>query len=159
SVRVAKDSRRIAVSISVGPIYNEFGEAIGISSISRDITAQKHVERELQVREERFRTAFEMAPFGMCLSVADRRLVLANVTLCRMLGYSEEELKTLSWDRISHPDDMAHSYRAIEKLTLDPATPVSFEKRYVHKDGWIVWARVRVAIVNELGGSWHYITH
>jgi PAS domain S-box-containing protein len=160
AIRIAKDGRRIAVSVSVGALRDEAGRVIGAAAIARDITEQKRFAEALQLREERFRTAFELAPFGMCLSARDRRLFQVNSTMCRMLGYSEQELLHRTWDDISHPEDLAASCNAVADLNRPDAPPVSFEKRYVHKDGRIVWARVRVAIVrDDAAGSWHYITH
>jgi PAS domain S-box-containing protein len=160
TVRLAKGGRRIPVSISIGVIRDADGMIIGSSAITRDITEQKRVEQALEAREQQFRTAFEQAPFGMSLASADRRMIQVNSTLCRMLGYSQQELLASSWERITHPDDLAISSAAMSQLDRNPTNPAELEKRYLDKDGRVVWCRLRISRVPEAdSASWHYITH
>ena len=159
TVRLARDGRRIAVALSVCALRDETGKVVGTSGIARDITARKHVEEMLQLREERFRTAFQLAPFGMCLAAPDRTLLQVNDTLCRMLGYSAQELLQKTWRDFTHPEDLERSYAAARDLAAPDASPVCVEKRYIRKDGQIVWVRLRIAVVRSDAGSWHYITH
>src|SRR5581483_1874932 len=92
TVRLARGGRRVEVSLSISPVHSASGDLIGAAVIMRDITARLRAEREIHRREELFRTAFEDAPFGMALTTREGRLLQANTTLCRMLGYSEAEL-------------------------------------------------------------------
>ena len=110
-----------------------------------DVTGRNAAERVARQREERFRTAFEYAPFGLALGSHDGRILQANATLCRMVGYSREELLAASSADISHPDGMAAWREALTQLELGRTEWVEFEKRYLHKLGRIVWARVRVS--------------
>src|SRR5205807_9563957 len=102
---------------------------------------------ELHNSERLFRTAFEYAPFGICLSSHDHRLLRVNGPMCRMLGYSEQELLALTWDAITHPDDVAKSQEFLQDLMREEVHCAELEKRYLHKNGQIVWARIRVSIV------------
>ena len=159
TVRLRKDGGSVEVSISAAPIRNAAGEVIGTSAIYRDISELKRQERELRDREDRFRTAFEYAPFGMCLSTPDRRILKANATMCRMLGYSEAELAGLGWEKITHPDDLELSRRELTELSTC-APEVAFEKRYLHRDGHVVHCRLRISVVRQPGSeSWHLVTH
>jgi PAS domain S-box-containing protein len=160
TVRLTKDGRRVDLSLTISPVRNAAGDIIGAAAIARDITRSKRAEIELHKREELFRTAFEYAPFGMCLSAPDRRLLQVNATLCRMLGYSEEELLRMNWDQITHPADLAVSHEALSRLLNERPPCVDFEKRYLHSAGRIVWVRLRVSVVGETDTpSWHFITH
>ena len=76
-----------------------------------------------------------------------------------MLGYSEEELLALQWDEISHPDDVAVSLEAMARLERDRPEWVEYEKRYLHKEGRIVWVRIRISRVTESSEGWHFVTH
>jgi PAS domain S-box-containing protein len=124
-----------------------------------DVTARKAAELALHQREERFRTAFEYAPFGLALAARDRGLLQVNATLCRMLGYSAEELLALSWDQITHPDDRTLALEAIGRLERDRPEWVEFEKRYLHKLGRIVWGRARLSLVLDSFETWNFVTH
>ncbi len=126
---------------------------------AEDITARKQAERTSRQREERFRAAFEYAPFGMGLTGADRRLIQVNATLCHVLGYSQEELLARSWDEVTHPDDRALSHDAITRLERDLPPCVEFEKRYLDSSGQIVWARVRVSVAAGGADGWRFVTH
>jgi len=160
SVAVRKGGERVNVSLSISPIRNAAGEVTAAAAIVRDITDRKRAEQALRDSEERFRTAFEHAPFGMCLSTPEGRLLRVNATLCQMLGYSEAELIARGWMEITHPDDRALSREAVERLVRDQPPYVEFEKRYIRGDGHAMWARVKISAVKEGGGaSWYFITH
>ncbi len=124
-----------------------------------DITGRKAAEAALQEREERFRTAFEYAPFGLALTARDGRILQVNATLCHMLGYSEEELLDLRWEGIHHPDDVELSRQALGQLERDLPEWVEFERRYLHKEGQVVWVRIRLSLVVDSSEIWHYVAH
>jgi len=124
-----------------------------------DITDRQRAEAELRDREERFRNAFEHAPFGICVSGRNRQLLQVNATLCHMLGYSEEELLARSVDDITHPDDVSILHEAIERLVRDLPMCVEYEKRCLHSLGQIVWARVRISMAADAADAWHFVTH
>jgi len=124
-----------------------------------DITGRKRAEAELRDREERFRSAFEHAPFGLAVSGRNRQPLQVNATLCHMLGYSEEELLALTWADITHPEDVLISHEAIGRLERDLLPWVEFEKRFRHSLGHSVWARVRLSMAADAAEGWHYVTH
>ena len=159
SAGVRKDGTKLEVSVSLSPIRNGAGEVVAGATIVRNITEQKRADRALRDGEERFRAAFEHAPFGVCLTTPEHRIVQVNQTFCRMVGYSAEDLAARGWREITHPDDVDASQRAIELLQRDRLPVVELEKRYLHRDGHPVWARVRISQVRESNGPYHFITH
>jgi PAS domain S-box-containing protein len=124
-----------------------------------DITARRDAEIRLRQREERFRAAFDCAPFGLVLSTFDRKFVEVNASFRRLLGYSAEEFESLGWDEITHPADRSISPEAIIRLRRDRLEWVEFEKRYVHKDGHAIWTRVRLSLAPEISDRWRFVTH
>ena len=124
-----------------------------------DVTGRKAAELASRQREERFRQAFEYAPFGLGLAARDGRILQVNATSCRMLGYSAEELVRLQWSAISHPDDVAVSMEAMARLERDKPDWVEYEKRFLHKEGRIVRVRIRLSRVTEDSAAWHFVTH
>ncbi|MFS8609445.1 MAG: PAS domain S-box protein, partial [Gammaproteobacteria bacterium] len=101
------------------------------------------VSRALREREREYRDLFELSAVGVAQTdPASGRFVRANRRLCELTGYSEDELRRLSFNDITHPDDREANARAIEKVLRGEADRWSIEKRYVRRDGSIVWAQV-----------------
>ena len=129
-----------------------------VNSIAQFVE-RKRAEGSLRESEDRFRTAFEDAPYGMCMTGPDGRFLHPNAALCRILGYTAEELQAGAWQQITHPDDMDLSRQAGTQLTSGAANTIQIEKRYLHKRGDVVWVRVNISVVrNGLGNPSHYIT-
>jgi PAS domain S-box-containing protein len=156
TVRLAKDGRRIDVIGTGTPIRNSRGEIVGVAVIARDIGVRLRAEQSLRDSEERFRSAFENAPFGMCLSGMDGRFLRVNATMCRMLGYSEPELLAAGWPELTHPDDREASAQLTGRLLGDPSACVEIEKQYLHRSGKAVWARTRISLVRDGAGNPSY---
>ncbi|MFO0939338.1 MAG: PAS domain S-box protein [Pirellulales bacterium] len=85
TVRVASDGRQLNISLSVSPIRNPLGEIVAASSIARDITAQKEIEKRLQDREALLRTATDNAAVGLVMLDSERRYIFANAAYLRIL--------------------------------------------------------------------------
>jgi PAS domain S-box-containing protein len=121
-----------------------------------DITERKRVQEALGESAERFRGVFEQAPFAMCVSGLDGRFIQVNGALCRMMGYSEKELLETSWERLTHPDDLESSQGRLERALREPGGFVEAEKRYIHRDGRVVWGRTRISMARDSGGNPQY---
>ena len=141
----------IDVSLSISPIRNAAGEIVGVAGIARDIRKRLQAERILRESEERFRAVFEHAPFGICVSGLDGRITQANSSFCRMLGYSEQELVGRAWSELTHPDDLGSCLAMKEQLDKDPDGCAEGEKRYIHRSGAAVWARVKISTARDPG--------
>jgi PAS domain S-box-containing protein len=129
-----------------------------VNSIAQFVES-KRAEKSLRESEDRFRTAFEAAPYGMCMVGMEGRFLHANAALCQMLGYSSEELLAGAWQQITHPDDLERSRQVGAQFNRGHVTTIEIEKRYVHKQGRTIWARVKISIVkNGLGAPSHFIT-
>ena len=158
SAGMRKNGERVEVSLSVSLIKNSAGQATGLAAIIRDITRAKQTEKALRDNEARFRRAFEHAPFGMSVTTADSRILQANATFCRMLGYSAGELIQLGWFSITHPADQERSLEAYQRLLRDQSSYIEIEKRYMHKEGRTVPTRLRMSLV-DLDGSYQFLAH
>jgi len=120
----------------------------------RDITEQKLADETLRKNEELFRFAFDHAPTGMSIIAPDGVTYLAvNPLLCEMFGYTREEFLGKTIHLVTHPDDEELSNEWIRKKFNDePCEPV-LEKRYIHRDGHIVWGFVRAHWIKNDDGS------
>ena len=120
---------------------------------------RKRAEASLLESQHRFRTAFEDAPYGMCMVSVDGRFLHANGALCAMLGYSAEELFAGAWQRITHGDDMERSGQVAAEFVRGQVNTADLEKRYIRKNGEILWARVRISAAKDnVGRLCHFIT-
>lgn len=158
SRRRRRDNTLVDVEIYGVPLIIG-GEARGILALYQDITGQKQILAELRESENRFRTAFEDAPYGMCMADLEGHFLHANSALCRMLGYSAEELLTGAWQQITHPDDLEASRQIAIQFSKGVDTTLELTKRYLHKRGKVVWAHLKISLVKDtLGKASHFIT-
>jgi len=107
------------------------------------------VSRNLQESEERFRQAFEFAGIGMALLSIDGRWLRANHYICEMLGYSEEELCQTTYQALTHPDDLIRGKKDALRVISGEIPYMQIEKRYRHRDGHYLWARLTTSVVRS----------
>jgi len=112
-----------------------------------------------EISDQRFRVAFENASIGMAITDPTGTLVMCNDALCRMLGYSRGELQGRSFSEFTHPEDQSASEAELHKLVGGRAASTHFEKRYLHRDGHVVWATVDVSsVVDTAGKVLHFVS-
>lgn len=117
------------------------------------VKRQKRVGTALAISEARFRATFEQAAIGIAHTSFDRRYLQVNQKFCDMLGYTRDELVGLPSNGITHPDDIetAGSYR--QELLAGLVKSSSAERRYIRKDGSVLWANRTVSLVRDHAGE------
>lgn len=121
-------------------------------AFARDITERKTAEASLRQSEERFRGIFEQGAVGIALIDREQRFFHANPAFCRMLGYEEHEIVGKSVLSITAPEDQDASREKISSLYGDGLAGIEVEKRYVRKDGQVMWGHVSVALLRDESG-------
>jgi diguanylate cyclase (GGDEF)-like protein/PAS domain S-box-containing protein len=109
--------------------------------------------RKLKESESRFRNTLENAPIGMGITAPDGRFMQVNRALCAMLGYEKEELEKLTSRSITHPEDMASSLANVQLLLDGKINSFQSQKRYLRKDGQVVWAQLSASIERDDSGA------
>jgi chemotaxis protein methyltransferase CheR len=121
-----------------------------------DITERKMVEEALKESNERFQLSFKIANIAICLVSLEGRLIMVNNQMCKMFGYSKEELEAMSTNDLTHSEDLGVSSKFIQQATSGSVDQQRFVKRYIHKDGHIVWGEVSSTIVRDDAGNPQY---
>jgi PAS domain S-box-containing protein len=125
------------------------GKVAGLMGTVIDVTGRKKAKRALRESEERFRQTFELAASGIAHVDLNGRFLRANRALCRILGYSAEELAGRTVKDVSHPADRAITDAERARMLKGDLESVHFEKRYLRKDGEAVWVDLTVALVRD----------
>ncbi|MEV6305428.1 PAS domain S-box protein [Actinoplanes sp. NPDC051861] len=114
----------------------------------------------LENSENRFRLTFENSPLGVTLLSLKPgdvgRYLQANPAMTAITGYSADELTSMTFADLQHPDDSASTAGYIKQVIAGDRDTVSAERRYRHKDGHLIWVAVRVAVVRDQGGAARY---
>ena len=135
------------------------GKCVRVFGILMDIDAQKRTQIELRESEEKFRSSFELAGIGMALIGLDQKPIMLNRRLHEMLGYTGRELYELSASDITHPDDRELTRELTGQLVRGEIKYFQYTKRYLHKNGSIVWVNMNVSLVrNAEGQPLHFVS-
>ena len=110
--------------------------------------------------EDLWRLTLQHSPTGTALVGLDGRLLEVNRALCDMLGYEPEQLRTMRFQDLTHPDDLAASRRQLELAIDGEIDSVRLRKRYLRADGGVIWVDVSSAPVRtEDGTLLLFVTH
>ncbi len=135
------------------PVHDGDGELVGVGGISLDITARKQIENQLREAEDRFRGAFDAATIGKALVAPDGRFLLVNPALCELFGYAEAELLEETFQRLTHPEDLDADVELVRQMIAGEIQAYHLDKRYIHRLGHTIWARLGVSLVRDAEGA------
>jgi|GEM_PF-2226855 len=141
------------------PFRNDAGEISGVLYVAVDVTARVKAEQRLRDSEEQFKAVFDNAAIGIVVFGLDGCMKLCNKNFQRLVGYNPDDLIGYTSSIITHPDDIHLSTDIFDSFNhSDVSDFYQIEKRYIHKDGHTVWARVSAtAVRNALGEALHLI--
>lgn len=139
--------------------FSDDGKPHEILGAFFDISDIKQREEEVLTLAINFSSTFDQAAVGMAMIGLDGRFNKVNTKLCEMLGYSEAELLNVGFSDITFPDDIDNSVQNFKRINEETSQHLALEKRYVKRDGSIIWARVTIAmVVNERGEKSHFVS-
>ena len=174
TVHVTNDGERVRVEASVSVLMDQQGRSTGLLATTHDVTAQRRAEAErdrllaevkahserlegmvarrtaaLHASQARLQAIFDSAAIGVALTDAEGRVLESNPALQAMLGYSADELRDLVFTDFTHPEDVKADLNQFQELVAGKRERYSLDKRYIHKDGQVIWARLIVSLVQR----------
>ena len=134
--------------------YSKFASIFGELSYSnlnltKMLIKSKTVGEALRESEERFRNVFEQGPIGIAIIGLDYRWVAVNAKVSEIVGYTKDELTKLTFVDITHPDDIDKDVEYAEQLSRGEIPYYSMEKRYIKKNGEVVWINLTATMIHD----------
>ena len=151
-----KDGSVVWVAFSMSVERDAQGAPTHEIGVYHDITAQREAEERVRESEELYRQTFRLAASGIAHVGMDGRFLKVNRSLCEILGYAEDELLGRSVKEISHPEDKDLTDAQRARVHEGEIDSVRFEKRYLRKDGRVVWVELAVALARDPHGHPQY---
>ena len=124
--------------------------------MAQDITERKQMEETLRESEDKFKYFFEHSTVGKSITLPSGEMN-ANQALCDMFGYTQEELQNKKWREITHPDDIELTQKEIDQLLSGVQSSARFDKRYIHKNGSVVWVDLSSSLRRDQNGEPLYL--
>ena len=138
----------------IAQLHSHFNDIA--ATVRREITVRRQTEDALRESEERFRSAMHYSPIGMALVSTSGEYLEVNPALCAIVGYSADELLTMTFEAVTHPDDRPEDRAVTQRLLKREVETIRRVKRYRHKDGRLRWAQVNSSLVVDDAGAPRY---
>ncbi|MBT5571331.1 MAG: PAS domain S-box protein [Alphaproteobacteria bacterium] len=143
------NGEELSMRITKFPIHDRDGMVVGVGGVSYDITSQVRAAQEMRESEERFRATFEQAAVGIAHVAIDGQWLRINQRYCDLVGYTEDELRELTFRDISYGADLTSELQRRSELIAEGTGSYTREKRYIRKDGSLVWVEVTASITEQ----------
>jgi two-component system, cell cycle sensor histidine kinase and response regulator CckA len=147
-----KDGSTLAVLSTATPIFDSWGQLESVVGVSLDVSDVNRMKSALTESERRFTAAFQDSVTAMSITSPTGRYLEVNEAMCNMLGYKRDQLLSMSFQDITAPEDRADDDRLREALLAGESSTLQKQKRYIRRDGVIVWAQVSVTLVRDERG-------
>ena len=142
--------------VTATPLRGQADAVTGCVCVVRDITELKLAEQAMRESEDKFKYVFDHSIVGKSITQLTGEAQI-NDAFCEMLGYTREELGHTRWQDLTHPDDIAETERQVELLRSGSADSARYEKRYLAKDGSVVWGELSTSVRRDESGESMYL--
>jgi len=144
-----KHDRLIWVNVTVSLLRDRTGQPQYYIGVVQDISDRKRAELALKQNEEMLRAILEQAAVGIAGAGNNEKLIFVNQRFCEIVGYSQEELKELTYEDLTYPEDLEAERQLVAELEVDDRFSYSIEKRYIRKNGEIIWVNLAVTLLEH----------
>ena len=156
---VRRDGALVRVREVTTPLRDPEGQALGFARVVRDRSEAWRAEQALRQSEAQFRTAFDGATIGMAMADPTGRFLEANPAFLEAVGYGIDELRQREVTALDHPEDHPQNAELFRQLRAGRIASFVLEKRYLRRDGGVVWVKNSVSLVrDERGEPLRFIT-
>ena len=138
------------------PVKDNAGRILSWMGMNIDIHDQREAEDALKQSQEKFHQAMYHAPIGEAIVSLEGRWIDVNPSMCHIVGYTREELLSTDFQSITYPEDLDADLECVRQLLEGEIPTCQMDKRYIHKDGDIVWTQLNVALVRGSKGEPSY---
>ena len=140
-------------SASISPVFDKQGKIINYLKVAEDITLRKETQEALKKNEEKLRLIIDNSPIGFSVTDLKGHYIDANNAYCKMLGYTKNEILNKHFNEHTHPDDRTKNLDKYKNLVSDRIDYFDLEKRYIHKNGEIIYVFLRSQLVRDNDGK------
>ncbi|MCB1932515.1 MAG: PAS domain S-box protein [Candidatus Accumulibacter sp.] len=156
---IRKDGEVIDAYIAPRAIRRPDGSIDYFIALVQDITARKRTEARLRASEAELSAAVDHAAAGIAFVAPDGRWLRVNERLCEIVAYSQDELLSLTFQDITHPDDLEVDLAQLARVLRREIDSYSLDKRYIRKDGRCIWIHLGVSLIfNDDGTPNHFVS-
>ncbi len=153
-----RDGSEFPIELTLNALPDDTG--VQVVTVIHDITLRKHAESAHAQALERFRLAFKDSPVGMVLLDIGGRFERVNDAFCRMVGYSPEQLRGMSFESITHPDDITRNVEGLLAVLAGEEQSYVTEKRYIHASGHEISVSLQTTLLRAADGPpLNFLTH
>jgi PAS domain S-box-containing protein len=128
----------------------------GVAIYFRDVTERRHAETALRRSEDRFRRYFDLGLIGMAITSPTKGCLEVNDEICRILGYTRQELLRKTWAEMTHPDDLAADVAQFDRVMAGEIDGYTMDKRWIRKDGRTIDTTISLKCLRHEDGSVDY---
>lgn len=146
------DGSRIWFNPYPTPLRDSRGRIVGGINMLVDITARKLAEKRIHESQERLRAIIAQSAVGVTRCDFEGRILLTNPAFSKLVGYSEEELLRKNLRDLTHPEDLKATRDVLVRIA-NGQTPIQYQKRYIRKNGSIVWTNVSISAIRDAHGK------
>jgi PAS domain S-box-containing protein len=157
------DGSSIAVLLNIDPLIDAQGKMVGAINCFQDVTERRRMldaldrsQHELREQEERWTATYEHAAIGIVELDAEGRFIRVNEAICAIVGGTREELLGWRLQGRTHPDDRDVDQELYQRQVAGDIGFYSIEKRFIRRDGRVIWIAVRSSTVRDATGHFLY---
>ena len=155
--RIGQGDFSVEISVPEGQKDTVYGWLAEMQTRLREADSQRRLSEDaLRASEIRFRSYFDLPLVGIAITSLEKGWLEVNQRLCDIFGYPREELETLTWTEITYPDDLAGDVAEFERVLSGETDGYALDKRFIRKDGAVIYASIAVRCVRKSDGSPDY---